>query len=145
MNLDQALSALRQFSPTGDEGTDEEALRGLINQLGELKRQESVREELIAIVERNPDVGLGSPGPILHTLEEAPLGEHVLLLVRSLGRNPAEQSIWMAERCFRAPTLSEQNRAALVKALRDARETTQDPDVAASLDQALDEYGNFTH
>jgi hypothetical protein len=141
MENEATVIALRQFTPTGDEGRDVTTLYELIDRLGGLKTAPAIRDALIGIFERHPKADLGSPGPIVHALEEAPLDEHVRLLVGSLGRNPSSMAVWMSDRCFRSPGLSQESRAALLKALRDAQATVNNADTAAMLADTLDEYG----
>lgn len=141
MDYDAAIFALERFTPTGDEGRDIAAVVDLIDRLGELKSAPGVREAMIGIFERHPKADLGSPGPIVHSLEEAPLDEHVRLLVGSLARKPAAMVVWMSERCFRSPKLGEENRVALLQALRDARLIVNDGEAAVMLDETLAEHG----
>jgi hypothetical protein len=140
MKHQDALTRLREISPTGNETVDIDALYALVDQLGQLKHAADIRRELFMIFERNPDAELGSPGPIVHTLEESPIDEHVDLLAESLRRKATIMTVWMAERCFRSD-LSDQNRNALVGALRCAAKVSKGGELAASIDEALREYG----
>jgi hypothetical protein len=136
----EAITRLRGFAPTGDETVDVETLYDLIDQLGQLKHRVEVRRELIMILERNPDVDLGSPGPIVHTLEESPIDDHVVLLAESLQRRATIMTVWMAERCLRS-NLSDRNRHTVVDALRSAAEINSGGEIALSIEEALREYG----
>jgi len=140
MELHDGISKVRKFSPTGDETADLQALRELLDQLGELQRDPNVRRELIAIFETHPNADLGSPGPIVHSLEKAPIDEHINLLAESLKRRATTMTIWMAERCFRSE-LSEINRTKLLDALHAAREQGASGQVANSIEEAIAEYG----
>lgn len=138
--LAEAIVRLRDFSPTDDEAFDVGTLYGLIDELGRLKHAVEVRGELIRIFERHPDASLGSPGPIVHALEESPIDDHVDLLVEALGRQPTVMTVWMAERCFRS-NLSDRNRQALLNVLRGAAEKPMSEEIASSIEEALEEYG----
>jgi len=140
MKLDEAINKFGSFSPTGDEALDLRMFYALIDQLGELKYADDVRRELITIFERNPNANLGSPGPIVHALEESPVDEHVALLAESLRRHATVMTVWMAERCFRS-NLSTQNRRTLVDALRSAADRATGEEVVSAIKEALQDYG----
>lgn len=140
MKLDEAINKFGSFSPTGDEALDLRMLQLTIDQLGELKYADDVRRELITIFERNPNANLGSPGPIVHALEESPVDEHVALLAESLRRHATVMTVWMAERCFRS-NLSTQNRRTLVDALRSTADRATGEEVVSANKEALQDYG----
>ena len=52
--------------------------------------------ELFSVMERLPDADLGTPGPLVHTLEQ--LQGYEKELVRSVGRRPSQLSVWMVNR-----------------------------------------------
>ena len=140
MEEHEASTRVRALTPTGDEPTDVGALRGLLDQLGDAKHLPGVRRELIAVFERHPEADLGSPGPIVHALEESPIDEHVDLLASSLRRRATMMTVWMAERCFRSK-LSAQNRAELLDALAEAQREPVSGELAEAIAGALCEYG----
>jgi hypothetical protein len=140
MSNDDASEKLRAFTPTGNEPIDLQALDDLLDQLGERQRDPDVRRELISIFERCPGADLGSPGPIVHSLEKAPIDDHVQLLAASLQRRATIMTIWMAERCFRSK-LSDRNRSMLLEALTDAGERASPGKVAKAIADAIRQYG----
>lgn len=83
MDQDAAVVALNQFTPSGDENRDLTVLHELVERIGELKTATKVREALIGIFERHPKADLGSPGPIVHALEEASLDDHVRYFLKN--------------------------------------------------------------
>jgi hypothetical protein len=140
MKHGEALIRLHGYTPTGNEAVDVDTLYAIVDQIGALKFDADVRRELIMIFERNPGIDLGSPGPIVHTLEESPIDEHVDLLTESLKRGATIMTVWMAERCFRS-NLSDRNRIVLLDALRDAVTKSKENEIAISIHEALSEYG----
>ena len=52
--------------------------------------------ELFGVMERMPDADLGSPGPLVHTLEA--LKGYEGELIRSVRRSPSLLSVWMVNR-----------------------------------------------
>ena len=140
MNQEEAINQIRAFTPTENEPADVHFLYELLEQLGETKCHANVRRELISIFERFPDASFGSPGPIVHSLEESPVDEHVEILAGSLQRRATVMTVWMAERCFRSE-LPDANRAALITALMKARGQSGSDEVDEAIDEALEEYG----
>jgi hypothetical protein len=112
----------------------------MTDRLGPLKLADDDRRELVMAFERNPNADLGSPGPIVHTLEASPIDEHITLLAESLQRQATVMTVWMAERCFRS-NLNDLNRYALVDALRSAAEKATSGEIKTSIDEALRDYG----
>lgn len=140
MNTHEACDKVRSFSPTGNEAADVHSLYDLLSQLGEVQGNSDVRCELISIFERHPDVSLGSPGPIVHSLEESPIDDHVELLAASIKRQATSMTVWMAERCFRSK-LSNPNRAKLVESLKKAQQENHAGKIARAIEEALRNYG----
>jgi hypothetical protein len=140
MSKDDASAMVHAFMPTGNEQADLQALYDLLDQLGDLQRDPDVRRELVAVFERFPAIDLGAPGPIVHSLEKAPIDEHVQLLAESLRRRATIMTIWMAERCFRSK-LSDGNRSMLLEALSDASKRTSLGRVAEAIADAIRKYG----
>ena len=62
--------------------------------------QEEAIRELFSVMERMPDADLGSPGPLVHTLEE--LKGYEQELIRSVRRCPCFLSVWMVNRILNA-------------------------------------------
>src|SRR6185312_15617487 len=57
--------------------------------------------EMFRVMERMPDVELGSPGPLVHTLEGIPGYERHL--ADSVRRQPSLLSVWMVNRILNSP------------------------------------------
>src|SRR5476651_2108638 len=51
--------------------------------------------EFFALIERLSDCELGSPGPLVHTMERHS-GRYEQLLADSIRRKPTEMTVWMA-------------------------------------------------
>ena len=141
MEIHEARLKVQSFAPTGDEAADCEALYALLEDIGEARRDPDVRRALVGIFERYPDADLGSPGPIVHALEELPLDEHVALLADSLHREPTQMAIWMSERCFRSPDITGAMRELLTAALARVRDAAEDRATADAAAESLRSYG----
>jgi hypothetical protein len=57
---------------------------------------------MLRLIERSPDAEFGSPGPLVHELEEIPGYED--LLMESLQRQPESVTVWMANRILNSDT-----------------------------------------
>jgi hypothetical protein len=60
---------------------------------------------MFGLMERMPDVELGSPGPLVHTLEAIPGYESYL--VNSVRKQPSLLSVWMVNRMLNSPILED--------------------------------------
>ncbi len=139
MKIQEVIDWINAFAPTGDEAEDEMALYDFTDAIGEAKMDPRVREALISIFERYPEADLGSPGPIVHCLEESPIADHSRLVSRSLRRRPTVMTVWMAERCLRSKP-DDVIRDQLIDALRNAQNRS-DSDVVQAVVEALENYG----
>lgn len=70
-------------------------LNRLTDALMELPSPERAIPELFAVMERLPSSDLGTPGPLVHTLERM---DYVAELVASIRRRPTDLAIWMVNR-----------------------------------------------
>ncbi|MGB8353302.1 MAG: hypothetical protein WCD79_05405 [Chthoniobacteraceae bacterium] len=84
-----------------------ERLAELTRELRELPQPERAVPALFDVMERMPDSDLGTPGPLVHTLESMP-GRYESELVESLRRRPVVLSIWMVNRILNAAVDMEQ-------------------------------------
>lgn len=73
--------------------------------------------ELFGVMERLPDADLGSPGPLVHTLEALPGYEREL--VHSIHRSPSLLSVWMVNRILNTD-LQDDVRRSYIALLNDA-------------------------
>lgn len=62
---------------------------------------------LFDLIEKNPNVDLGFPGPVVHFMEKYYRNGYEELLVKSLKRCPTSQTIWMLNRIINDPHLKE--------------------------------------
>jgi|SRR3954463_5262517 hypothetical protein len=86
----------RDFDLNNTDAFGNERLYELTQGLLNLHSPERSIPELFAVMERMPDADLGSPGPLVHTLEK--LTGYETELVESVRRRPALLSVWMVNR-----------------------------------------------
>ena len=95
-SVDELLSELQAFAPTGDEADNVHRLNELLAGFADLPGCERVAPALLALLERHPQAEFGTPGPLVHALESQP--GYPALLAASLERQPTELTAWMANR-----------------------------------------------
>ncbi len=95
---------------------------------------EAAIPELFGVMERMPDADLGSPGPLVHTLETFRGYETELL--RSVRRSPSQLSVWMVNRILNTdlPSADRESYLSLLK------EVAARSDVQSAV---RDDAGNF--
>jgi len=91
----QALKA-PDFDPMNINARGLERLPELTDALMSVPRPERAIPELFRVMERMPDTDLGSPGPLVHTLEA--LNGYEIELIHSVRRSPSLLSVWMLNR-----------------------------------------------
>ena len=102
MTYEQIIAGLRTLRPSDFDYNNIEA-RGW-EHLSELTDalmaipdgRETAIPELFSVMERMPETDLGSPGPLVHTLEA--LKGYEQELIRSVRRCPSLLSVWMINR-----------------------------------------------
>jgi hypothetical protein len=126
-SVDELLSELEAFAPTGDGADNVHRLNELLAGFAALPGCERVAPALLALLERHPHADFGTPGPLVHALETQP--DYPRLLADSLERQPTELTAWMANRLLNS-RLPLDERAAWVKRLT---VVTSHPKAAASV------------
>ena len=115
-----------------------EQLHELTEELMALPQPERAIRALFDVMERMPDADLGSPGPLVHTLERM-LGHYERELVESIKRRPSPTAIWMVNRILNATRVPEQRRF-YIDLLRFAAEHPKAPESARYEAQHFIEY-----
>jgi hypothetical protein len=97
--FDQLLSDFAALKPSDfdDELAGLDKLRELTDELMAQPQPERAVPALFAVMERMPDTEMGTPGPLVHTLERL-RGQYEHELVESIKRQPANLSVWMVNR-----------------------------------------------
>ena len=101
MEYDQVIAGFQDldasnFDPMNLKARGSERLWQLTDALMSLPEPERAIPELFRVMERLPDTDLGSPGPLVHTLEV--LKGYEAELIRSIRRSPSLLSVWMVNR-----------------------------------------------
>lgn len=84
-----------QFDPSAN-GAGAERLQALGDELSGLADREQAIGSIFALFERLPEADFGTPGPLVHLLED--MGGYEEGLARSLSHRPTSHTAWMASR-----------------------------------------------
>ena len=97
--LDQILADFAALKPSDfdNEAEGVHKLYGLTDELMALPQPERAIPALFGVMERMPDTEMGSPGPLVHTLEQM-RGHYEQELVESIKRQPTSLTVWMVNR-----------------------------------------------
>jgi hypothetical protein len=122
VKYEQIISGFRalQSSDFDDMNVDargRERLWELTDALMSVPAPEKAIPELFGVMERLPATDLGSPGPLVHTLER--LHGYEGELVRSVRRQPSLLSVWMVNRILNTD-LSDDARRSYIALLNEA-------------------------
>jgi len=109
-----------------DEFAGLEKLNGLTDELMTMPQPERAVPALFAVMERMPDTEMGTPGPLVHTLEWM-RGRYEQELVESIKRQPADLSVWMVNRILNG-TRDSRQRQIYLDLLRLAAEHPKAPE-----------------
>jgi len=101
--FDQILAELADLkaSDFDNEYAGLEKLHGLTDDLMALPQPERAIPAMFGVMERMPDVEMGTPSPLVHTLEQM-RGRYESDLVESIKWQPAGLSVWMVNRILNA-------------------------------------------
>jgi hypothetical protein len=138
MKYDEIIAGLRSLQAADFDWNDVDAsgrerLAELTDALMSVDNPEKFIPELFSVMERLPDSDLGSPGPLVHTLER--LHGYENELVRSITRCPSVLSVWMVNRILNADLPDDVRRSYMVvlekaathrSALQSVREDARD-------------------
>ncbi len=97
MTYEEVISGLRALEAKDFADYASERLDHLTDALMELPSPERAIPELFAVMEHLPDSDLGSPGPLVHTLERM---DCTAELAASIRRLPTYLSVWMVNRAL---------------------------------------------
>src|SRR5689334_5693735 len=102
-SFDQILAgfAALELSDFADEQAGINKLNDLTDELMASPQPERAIPVMFAVMERMPDTYMGTPGPLVHTLEQMS-GLYEGELVESIKRQPADLSVWMVNRILNA-------------------------------------------
>jgi hypothetical protein len=112
VDIQQVISGFQRLSASdfdlNDVNSDGMArLYELTDAVMKLSVPESAVPEMFRLMERMPDAELGSPGPLVHTLEA--ISGYEAHLVESVRKQPSLLSVWMVNRILNSP-ISEDRR-----------------------------------
>lgn len=105
------------FDLSNEESNGMARLYELTDELYEVNQPSEVAETILEFIERLGECDLGSPGPLVHTLEKMP--KHEEHLYRSVEQKPMPLTLWMVSRILNV-TEDEDKREKLLLLLRNS-------------------------
>ena len=141
MNSAQINSDLEAISR---EDRFEQSSRRLVAKWTEIGIGGEAVEPVLRFMERHPDIDIGSPGPLVHFIEQSYRAggdereiyvQHVLASVR---RKPTAHTVWLLNRIINVAGASE--RGSLLRTLRDA---LNNPEADAATKDSIESFLNF--
>lgn len=117
--------SVSDFDPNNVSSNGIERLYELTDAVSKLPNPELAIPEMFGLMERMPDAELGSPGPLVHTLEAIPGYE--AQLVESMRKKPSLLSVWMVNRILNSP-IAEDRRHDWMTLLQDSADRPDVPE-----------------
>lgn len=115
-SADTMIASLDSFVAS-DDGSDEETLHSIVERFEALPDRLRVVSAMFAVMERHPDADLGSPGPLVHSIERVPVTAFEPFLRASVERQPGQLNVWMVNRILNSQ-LSARHREDLLALLK---------------------------
>ena len=117
LTADEMIAALDAFE--ADSGYDENQFRlyPIVEGFKSLPNAAAVIPAIFSLIERFPEAYLGTPGPLVHSIESLGIDRYESLLVESVRRQPAELNVWMVNRILNT-ALPAQHRQVLLDLMR---------------------------
>ena len=94
--ISETIAAIESFVPTDDDTDNVYHLYQIFDGFRSLSHRERAVLAMFSLIERFPEADLGSPGPLVHELEDIP--EYQPSLRESLHRQPTDLTVWMVNR-----------------------------------------------
>jgi hypothetical protein len=134
------LAALKpeDFDLMRPDSDGSERLNALTDELMTLPQPERAIRPMFDVMERMPESDLGSPGPLVHTLEQM-RGHYESELAESIKRRPTPLAVWMVNRILNA-TRSPEQRKFYIDLLRFAAQHPAAPESARHQAERFIEY-----
>jgi hypothetical protein len=134
-SINAVILALDEFVP--DDFGNDAKLYEIFEGFESFPSRELTIDSMLGLIERFPDADLGSPGPLVHELEAIPGYEPFLL--QSLRRQPADLTVWMANRILNTELPTEVRTAWL----NELRMVLKNPKAKESTRDAANEFLEF--
>jgi hypothetical protein len=138
LTADEMIAALASFEPEPGDGNPLR-LYSITEGFNELPDRKRIVPAMFALMERYPDAELGTPGPLVHSIESLGSEWYEPLLIDSVRRQPVELNVWMVNRILNT-NLKPEYRRRLLELMRSVPEHPKVPAYVAELTRHLLEY-----
>jgi hypothetical protein len=137
LTADEMIAALDSFEADSDYDENQFRLYPITEGFKELPDRERVVPAMFALMERFPDAYLGTPGPLVHSIESLGMERYEPLLIESVRRQPVELNVWMVNRILNT-NLQPDHRRLLLDLMRSVPEHSKvTPRIAESAREFL--------
>jgi hypothetical protein len=137
---DDMIVALNGFQPHPQSADDQSRLYDITKGFDTLSDKTAVIPAMFALMERCPSADLGSPGPLVHSIESLAVDAYERELTESVRRRPMYLNVWMINRILNGKC-SPARRQALVELLRGTLGHPAAADVSSSVLRFLQRHG----
>ncbi|MBU3104316.1 hypothetical protein [Clostridium gasigenes] len=110
----------------------------IVEKLAQYKNLNNTIEPIIKLIELNPDIDFGNPGPLVHYLEGLNEEEYAIRLIESLKRTPTEQTLFMFNRMINGiDDYLKEEYLLLLESIKDL------PNISKGIQSVVQEYLSF--
>ena len=112
-SADEMIAALNHFEADAEYDENQSRLYPIMEGFRDLPDRERVLPAMFELMERFPGAYLGTPGPLVHSIESLGVENYESLLVESVRRQPVELNVWMINRILNTDLQTEHRRQLL--------------------------------
>jgi hypothetical protein len=139
LTSDEMIAALDAFEADSGYTVNEARLYAIVEAFRSLPDVARVIPAIFSLMERFPDAYLGTPGPLVHSIESVGVDQYESLLIESVQRQPAELNVWMVNRIMNT-ALPAEHRQRLLDLMRSVLIHPKSPPRIARLAQGFLEH-----
>lgn len=121
LTADEMIAALDHFEADSDFDENQARLYPIMEGFKELPDRERIVPAMFALMERFPDQHLGTPGPLVHSIESLGIERYEPQLIDSVRRQPTDLNVWMVNRILNS-NLPPEHRRQLLDLMRSVPE-----------------------
>jgi hypothetical protein len=139
LSSDEMIAALDAFEAVSGYDENQSELYEIVDGFGSLADRARVIPAMFSLMERFPEAYLGTPGPLVHSIESLGINRYEPLLIESVKRQPTELGVWMLNRILNI-ALPGEHRERLLELMRSAGRHPKCPARVAGLAEQFLEY-----
>ena len=134
LTTDEMIAALDAFEADSECEENESRLYPILEGFESVPGAARVVPAMFSLMERFPGACLGTPGPLVHSIESLGINQYEPLLIKSVQRQPTELNVWMVNRILNS-ALPLEHRQVLLDLMRSVGGYPKCPPQVAKLAQ----------